>query len=97
MMLHYNAAIDVAFEQCDIFVDFSLTLCSRCSSRNSQISKINRIVDFENVVFAIRERINEESLTKTSNVNVNVECDTKSRKSLNDVVIRSDKFDDDSC
>ena len=97
MMLHYDAAIDVAFEQCDIFVDLSLTLNSRCSSRNSQVSKINRTVDFENVVLATRERINEESSTETSNANVDVECDTKSHENLNDVVVRNDKFDDDSC
>ena len=97
MMLHYDAAIDVALEQCDIFVDLLLMFNSRCSSRNSQVTKINRIVDFENVVLATRERINEESSTKTSNANVDVKCDTKSRENLNDVVVQNDKFDDDSC
>ena len=97
MMLHYNTAIDVAFEQCDIFVNLSLTLCSQCSSRNSQVSKINHIIDFEDVVLATREKINEESSIKVSSANVDVECDTKNRESLNDVVVRSDKFNDDSC
>ena len=86
-MLHYDAAIDVAFEQCDIFVDFLLMLCSQCSSRNSQVLKINCTVDFENVVLTIYEKTSEESSTKTSSVNVDVKCDTKSRESLNDVVV----------
>ena len=96
-MLHYDTAIDVAFEQCDIFVDLSLTLNSRCLSRNSQVSKINRIVDFEDVVLAICERTSEESSTRTSSADVDVECDTESRESLNDVVVQNDKFDDDLC